>query len=123
MHHPNGRHRRPVESLAARLWRLPAAAALATALTYVFTPQTPGPEPRAITPAPERPALAPAPSVEPVEPDAPEPDEIGGALVRPYMLTRIPRPRLPEGDLLAGPAPGEFDELASLIRHYLDRSG
>ncbi|MCY9787238.1 hypothetical protein KIK06_25480 [Nocardiopsis sp. EMB25] len=123
MHHPNGRHRRPVESLAARLWQL-AAAALATALTYVFTPQTPGPEPRAITPAPERPALTPAPSVEPDAPEpGPDPDEIGGALVRPYMLTRVPRPRLPVGDLLTGPAPGEFDELASLIRHYLDRSG
>ncbi|WP_157982411.1 hypothetical protein [Nocardiopsis sp. FIRDI 009] len=120
MHHPNGRHRRPAASLAARLWQL-AAAALATALAYVCTPETPGPGTRAITPAPERPSLAPTPLAEP-DAQEPGPDEIGGALVRPYVLPRIPRPRLPEGDLLAGPAPGEFDGLASLVRTYLHRS-
>ncbi|WP_152691996.1 hypothetical protein [Nocardiopsis sp. RV163] len=56
MEHPIGRHRRPRQSLAGRVWSL-TAAVLAIALAYVFVPQRhrrPGPEPTAITPSPRR---------------------------------------------------------------------
>ncbi|OLT26029.1 hypothetical protein BJF83_03830 [Nocardiopsis sp. CNR-923] len=59
-----------------------------------------------IDPAPERPVLSPVPPIG----EEPDPDEIGGALVRPYVL-------------LAEPTPGEFGELAGLVRRYLDGPG
>jgi hypothetical protein len=60
------------------------------------------------------------------------PDEIAGALVRPYMpppppvRPLIPRPRMPEGDLLqAEPAmpPNDLSELTAAVRVYLDTVG
>ncbi|MFI6578982.1 hypothetical protein ACIBFB_24610 [Nocardiopsis sp. NPDC050513] len=63
------------------------------------------------------------------------------ALVRPYYLSHeraragtrtrthpsgLPRPRIPSGDLLAPPvtpAPGEFDELAALVRTWREHRG
>ncbi|MFI6575328.1 hypothetical protein ACIBFB_05970 [Nocardiopsis sp. NPDC050513] len=137
MHHPNGRHRRRHRTLAGQLWSL-AATALAAALTLVFVPNTP--TPTAIGPAPRRRELPtgspeePRPLPLPATPAPPpeDPDETGGALVRPYMRPRprpqrrtcLPRPRVPVGDLLAPKPPppsqrGEFDELASLVRVYL----
>ncbi|WDZ90374.1 hypothetical protein [Nocardiopsis sp. HUAS JQ3] len=62
MEHPIGRHRRPRQSLAGRVWSL-TAAVLAIALAYVFVPQShrrPGPERAAITPSPRRRELPPA---------------------------------------------------------------
>ncbi|WP_075927177.1 hypothetical protein [Nocardiopsis sp. CNR-923] len=133
MHHPNGRHRKRHRTLAGQLWAL-ATTALAAALTLVFVPSTPT---RAgIGPAPRRRELPtgspkePQPLPKTPAPSPTDPDETGGALVRPYMRPRpqpravtIPRPRVPVGDLLAPKPPpqrqGEFDELASLIRVYL----
>ncbi|MEV2275704.1 hypothetical protein AB0I72_08960 [Nocardiopsis sp. NPDC049922] len=105
MHHPHGRHRRPAASLTARLWQL-ATTILAGALAYVLLPEPPGRTHAAIAPAPERPVLSPVPPIG----EEPDPDEVGGALVRPYVL-------------LAEPTPGEFDELAGLVRRYLDGPG
>ena len=51
-----------------------------------------------------------------------DPDQLAGALVRPY-LAPIPRPRMPVGDLLAGPEADEFDDLAKAIRVYLRTRG
>ncbi|WP_236567888.1 MULTISPECIES: hypothetical protein [unclassified Nocardiopsis] len=131
-HHPNGRHRKPCRSLAGRLWAL-TATALAVALAYVFVPPTPARERErtAITPPPRRrePPPAPAQHHPPVRHgDAGDPDEIAGALVRPYML---PFPRLPQGDLLAIPAPAptapaaaeDLSDLADAVRRYLHRVG
>ncbi|NKZ01438.1 hypothetical protein [Nocardiopsis alborubida] len=62
MEHPIGRHRRPRQSLAGRVWAL-TAAVLAIALAYMFVPQhhrRPGPEQTAITPSPRRRELPPA---------------------------------------------------------------
>ncbi|WP_150240641.1 hypothetical protein [Nocardiopsis quinghaiensis] len=64
-HHPSGRHRRPRQSLAGRVWAL-TAALLAIALAAVFVPQhprRPHPEKAAITPPPRRRReLPPAPA-------------------------------------------------------------
>ncbi len=58
---------------------------------------------------------------------APDENENAGPLARPYMPPRprprplVPRPRMPEGDLLAAP-PGTADDLgdlAAVIRTYL----
>jgi hypothetical protein len=125
MHKPSGRHRRPHRSLAARVWAL-AAAALAAALAYVFVPEEPGRGPAAIAPSPERRALPRArpPSGTDDVGAHPDPDEVGGALVRPYML---PRPRVPEGDLLAPPVTAfpadDLGDLTKAIRAYLDIVG
>ncbi|WP_152486437.1 hypothetical protein [Nocardiopsis lucentensis] len=132
MQHTTGRHRRRHRTLAGQLWAL-AAAALATALAFVFVPDPPRREPVAITPPPEPPRI-PAPRTstssaqELAAPDVNDLDEIGGALVRPYMLPRpqVPRPRLPEGDLLAAPterAPDDLGDLAAVIRTYLNTVG
>ncbi|WP_017573680.1 hypothetical protein [Nocardiopsis halotolerans] len=61
MEHPIGRHRRPRQSLAGRVWAL-TATILAIALAYVFVPQHPQRERAAITPPPQRPELPPAPA-------------------------------------------------------------
>ncbi|NYH52218.1 hypothetical protein HNR06_001807 [Nocardiopsis arvandica] len=63
-HHPNGRHRRPRQSLAGRVWAL-TAAMLAVALAYVFVPEhprRPRPERTAITPPPRHREPPPAPA-------------------------------------------------------------
>ncbi|OLT30711.1 hypothetical protein BJF83_24630 [Nocardiopsis sp. CNR-923] len=61
-----------------------------------------------------------------------DPDEEWGALVRPYMSpppqirTRVPCPRVPEGDLLAAPpqrAPDDLADLAAVVRTYLNTVG
>ncbi|XKK38800.1 hypothetical protein HFP72_30825 [Nocardiopsis sp. ARC36] len=67
----------------------------------------------------------------------PDPDEIAGTLVRPYLPSvaeqsapRIPRPRVPVGDLLVEPGdrggaddPEGLSELAAVVRVYLDGVG
>ena len=131
MQHPTGRHHRRCRSLTEHLWAL-FALTLASALAYLLIPNPPARA--AIAPAPEGPhGSDDAPSPEPSTATAPEvsehreydyldPDQIAGALVRPY-LSPIPRPRVPVGDLLADAgavAPTEeFDDLASVIRTYL----
>ncbi|WP_116248434.1 hypothetical protein [Nocardiopsis sp. FIRDI 009] len=132
MPHTTGRHRRRHRTLAGQLWAL-ATATLAAALAFVFVPSTP--TRTVIGPAPDRREL---PTGSPSEPEPlpanPDPDETGGALIRPYMYPRpqrratatIPQPRIPVGDLLAAEPPpqqGEFDELASLVRVYLATNG
>ena len=132
MHKPSGRHRRPHRSLAAHVRAL-AAAVLAVALAYVFVPGEPNRRPTALDPAPRRRALPQARTPSDTNDtsartgDHPDPDEIGGALVRPYML---PRPRVPEGDLLAPPlidshadGPDDLSDLTRAIRAYLDTVG
>ncbi|MCY9786979.1 hypothetical protein KIK06_24140 [Nocardiopsis sp. EMB25] len=61
-----------------------------------------------------------------------DPEEEWGALVRPYMppptqiWARVPRPRVPEGDLLAAPpqrAPDDLADLAAVVRTYLNTVG
>ncbi|MCY9786101.1 hypothetical protein KIK06_19600 [Nocardiopsis sp. EMB25] len=135
MQHTTGRHRRQHRTLAGQLCAL-ATTALATALAFVFVPGTP--TRTAIGPAPDRRELPtgspgePEPLAANPEPRPSDPDETGGALVRPYMYPRpqrratIPQPRIPVGDLLAAEPPpqrGEFDELASLVRVYLATDG
>ncbi|MEV2279389.1 hypothetical protein AB0I72_27815 [Nocardiopsis sp. NPDC049922] len=131
-------------------------------LTFVFVPDPPKRDRTAIPPLPERPqppvpavsATAPEPSLlarrmasvedvasywargyhadgfEAVPED--DPDEVAGALVRPYMppppqiRTRVPCPRVPEGDLLAAPpqrAPDDLADLAAVVRTYLNTVG
>ncbi|MFE1396533.1 hypothetical protein ACFW53_01175 [Nocardiopsis dassonvillei] len=152
MENPTGRHRRPRQNLAERVWAL-TAAVLAVALAYVFVPrhpQHPRRERAAITPPPRRRelpptpvtaerstraqrgtrftrALAPHPDGTRVPHPRPRPgprdDEDSGALVRPYMP---PFPHVPVGDLLAAPVREQTDDLADLaaiIRVYLDRVG
>ena len=129
MNQPSGRHRRPSRSLAEQVWRL-AATLIAAALTYVFVPQTARRQNLALGPAPERLRLPTArtTSTEPAR-FAPPSDEDPGALVRPYMPPYpppIPRPRLPEGDLLAAPkdqSADDFGELTAAIRTWLAVTG
>ncbi|WP_116246075.1 hypothetical protein [Nocardiopsis sp. FIRDI 009] len=82
----------------------------------------------------QRATTAPAPRLAPPSEHVPAD---GVALVRPYYVAhergrahtvenpapRLPRPRVPEGDLLAPPSPslGEFDELAALVRTWQQR--
>ncbi|WP_304452141.1 hypothetical protein [Nocardiopsis sp. YSL2] len=134
MHQPSGRHRRPSRSLAERVRRV-AAALLAAALAYVFVPQTTGRRPPALVRAPERAREAARTTSPGAAHCAPPPDEDPGALVRPYMPPfppppimpvrplPVPRPRLPEGDLLAAPARPPDDDLGELtaaVRAWLD---
>lgn len=129
MQHPIGRHHRRCRSLTEHLWAL-FALTLAAAPAYVFIPQQR--KRPAIAPAPRRTELA---NPEP-RPPAPKdhdrhPDEVEGALVRPYLAPLIPRPRLPVGDLLAaapepepGPTPApapddDLSDLAEVVRAYL----
>ncbi|MFI6575381.1 hypothetical protein ACIBFB_06240 [Nocardiopsis sp. NPDC050513] len=135
-HDTTGRHRRRHRTLAGQLWAL-AAAALATALAFVFVPDPPMREPAAITPPPEPPRpqtpdTSTSSAQELAGPENDDPDETGGALVRPYMRPRppgrplVPRPRPPEGDLLAAPtdrAPDDLGDLAAAIRTYLNTVG
>ncbi len=133
MLHPTGRHRKPHRGPTSRLWAL-TAALLALALTAVFVPRHPKPA-RATLPPPPRRQAPPVPSgirlfQEPS--DLPDPDQVAGALVRPYMP---PPPRVPVGDLLVDPAPSppalvsrldeadEFSDLAAAVRRYLARVG
>ncbi|MEU4284382.1 hypothetical protein [Nocardiopsis dassonvillei] len=122
MENPTGRHRRPRQSLAGRVWAL-TAAVLAVALAYVFVPLSPHRERVALTPPPRRRELPPTPATAKRSPRAqrgahptralaphpggirvplprPRDDEAPGALVRPYMP---PLPSVPGGDLLADP--------------------
>ncbi|WP_051104331.1 hypothetical protein [Nocardiopsis sp. CNS-639] len=122
MENPTGRHRRPRQSLAGRVWAL-TAAVLAVALAYVFVPQRPRRERVALTPPPRRRELPPtpltserrahaqrgsqltralAPHTDGIRVPLPRPrdDEAPGALVRPYMP---PLPSVLGGDLLADP--------------------
>ncbi|MEV2276922.1 hypothetical protein AB0I72_15205 [Nocardiopsis sp. NPDC049922] len=125
MEHTTGRHRRPHRTLAGRL-RARLATTLATALAFVFLPDPPRRAPVGTAPPPD-PPRAPAPPVttdELAALDTGDPDEVGGALVRPYLSrSPVPRPRLPEGDLVAQPTSGATDDLGDLaaaIRVYLD---
>ncbi|WP_304452107.1 hypothetical protein [Nocardiopsis sp. YSL2] len=144
MDQPNGRHRRPHRSLAEQVWAV-AATFLAAALMFVFVPRRPQREQPALPPLPRRRQLAAAPAPVPIaERDgAGEPDEGPGPLVRPYMppppplRPLVPRPRAPEGDLLATPPasapapapapvtlngpqdPDDLSDLTAAIRTYL----
>lgn len=125
MQQPIGRHHRRCRSLTEHLWAL-FALTLAAALAYVFIPKAR--ERVAIAPAPKRAEIA---APEPGPPDEGDdhrhPDEYAGALVRPYLPSLaplIPRPRIPVGDLLAGPGPepapvDDLTDLAEVIRTYL----
>ncbi|MEU1896878.1 hypothetical protein ABZ512_00780 [Nocardiopsis dassonvillei] len=127
MEHPIGRHRRPRQSLAGRVWSL-TAAVLAIALACVFVPQhhrRPGPEPTAITPSPRRrelpPALVPA-NRRPVQ----ELTGLPGDQVRRTRTaqtfphgrsdrhTQAPRPR-PGNET----APSTLDSAGTLVRPYM----
>ncbi|MDT0326957.1 hypothetical protein [Nocardiopsis lambiniae] len=167
MRHPTtGRHRRPCNSMAGRVWAL-TAALLAAALAVLFIPGRTGPGLRALPAAPtsggdhgrgrrEGDLLANSPGFpeqniwatgasatssrweqgyrDRSAPYAPgdavdaDPDQIAGALVRPYLsLAMIPRPRPAEpSDHPAKPSTpepepveDEFAELADRIRTYL----
>ncbi|RKS05911.1 hypothetical protein DFP74_1527 [Nocardiopsis sp. Huas11] len=138
MDQPNGRHRRPHQSLAAQVWAV-AATLLAAALMFVFVPHRPQREQLALPPLPRRRQLAaaPVPAPAPEENRTDEPDESPGPVVRPYMpppppppelRPLIPRPRAPEGDLLATPQaaappvpsdPDDLSDLTQAIRTYL----
>jgi hypothetical protein len=147
MNQPSGRHRRPSRTLAERVWSV-AATLLAAALTYVFVP----PADRGVTalgPAPDRLRILAAPEPEPRPTTVPRArrhvaDEDAGPLVRPYLPPYpaplppppppsrpgppnrpplIPRPRIPEGDLLAAPreeSPDDLGELTAAVRAWLD---
>ncbi|WP_036552294.1 hypothetical protein [Nocardiopsis sp. CNS-639] len=130
MEHPIGRHRRPRQSLAGRVWSL-TAAMLAIALAYVFVPQhhrRPGPERTAITPSPRRrelpPALVPA-ERRPVQ-------ELTGFLgeqMRRANVTRTSSPgesahraralRTETGGEVLAPHPGLDAVGGTLVRPYL----
>ncbi|OLT26012.1 hypothetical protein BJF83_21800 [Nocardiopsis sp. CNR-923] len=124
MEHAIGRHRRPHRTLAGRL-RARLAAILATALAFVLVPEPPRGA-RAATDPPSAAPRPPAPSAATIRPvdvdDAGDPDEVGGALVRPY-LTGPPARSRPAG---GGPAPqagktaDDLGDLAALVRTYLD---
>ncbi|WP_306370078.1 hypothetical protein [Nocardiopsis sp. CC223A] len=163
-----GRHRRPCNSMAGRVWAL-TAALLAIALAAIFSPRGDRPTrtPRALPAAPasggnpergrrggdlladppgfpEQNIWATGASVASERweqayrgrsaPYAPEdavdadPDQIAGALVRPYLdLAMVPQPRPAEPSdhpvrpSTMEPEPGEdeFAELADRIRTYL----
>ncbi|WP_150244196.1 hypothetical protein [Nocardiopsis quinghaiensis] len=136
--HPSGRHRRPRQSLAGRVWAL-TAALLALALAAVFVPQHsrhPRRERAAITPPPSRRELPTITPARGAEGPGTGPEEAESALVRPYMP---PFPRVPVGDLLAEPltapvrptpptepardVPDDLGDLADAVRRYLDRVG
>lgn len=141
MENLTGRHRRPHQSMAGRMWAL-AAAVLAAALAYMFVPAHPGRERAAIAAPPRRRELPPAsferhsgqrPPDFPDD-DLPDPDQVGGALVRPYLSPQIseqlgpvvPAPRVRGGDLLAEPAQDDTDDLsdlAAVVRLYLEKVG
>ncbi|MFI6578537.1 hypothetical protein ACIBFB_22365 [Nocardiopsis sp. NPDC050513] len=128
MQHTVGRHRRPHRTVAGRL-RSVLAAVLAQALAFVFLPDPPRRAPVATAPPPDppRPPVPPAATGESTAWDTGDPDEVGGALVRPYLSrSPVPRPRLPEGDLLArspGGPTGDLGDLAAAVRAYLDTVG
>lgn len=136
MQHPTGRHHRRCRSLTEHLWAL-FALTLASALARLLIPIPPARA--AIGPASKRSALQSAPVERHEEADFPsqrtwasvaedlsqrwengyrDPDDLAGALVRPY-LAPIPRPRVAVGDLLTSPSTEEFDDLAAVIRTYL----
>ncbi|WP_017597138.1 hypothetical protein [Nocardiopsis lucentensis] len=127
---PRGRH-------AARRHR-------STRVRRYAPPPAPAPTPEPVSTSasvaqrPRR-TTAPAPRLAPPSRHVPADDV---ALVRPYYAAherdrartsastaknpapRIPQPRVPEGDLLApplSPSPGEFDELAALVRTWQQR--
>ena len=82
-----GRHRRPRESMASRLWWVFASAVAWSIAQVIGAPTRSEPRPVLVA-APRRLELDPAPMGtrrEPVQVWA-DPDEVAGALVRPYML-------------------------------------
>ena len=81
------RHRRPRESMASRLWWVFASVVAWTIAQVIGAPTRTEPRP-ALVAAPRRLELVPAPRMtrsEPVQVWA-DPDEVAGALVRPYLL-------------------------------------
>ncbi|GAB3719518.1 hypothetical protein [Nocardiopsis nanhaiensis] len=82
-----GRHRKPRESMASRLWWVFASAVAWTSAQVIGAPTRTEPRPVLVA-APRRLELAPAPVCThrmPVQVWA-DPDEVAGALVRPYLL-------------------------------------
>ncbi len=143
MHHTIGRHRRRHRTVAAQVWAV-AAALLAAALTFVFVPHTPKRPRPPLTPTPPtgaRTALLSVPEPHGPRPqrerrapvEEPDPDQVWGALVRPYMppppvqRPPVPRPRRAfEGDLLAAvprQQPDDMADLAEAVRTYLRTVG
>ncbi|MEU3307842.1 hypothetical protein ACWGSK_15675 [Nocardiopsis sp. NPDC055551] len=128
MQHPIGRHHRRCRSLTEHLWAL-FALTLASVLAQLFIPNAPK---RLALPSGQvehrsRADDFPSPPTwvsiaqevsQRWEDDYPDPDQIAGALVRPY-LAPLPRPHAPVGDLLADSGKGEFDDLTEAIRTYL----
>ncbi|WP_017588121.1 hypothetical protein [Nocardiopsis ganjiahuensis] len=106
--------------MTEHLWAL-FALTLASALAYLLIPNPPARA--AIAPAPEgQQGSEDFPCAESravgVEGSSHDPDQIAGALVRPY-LSPVPRPRVPVGDLLAATSTEGFDDLAEVVRTYL----
>lgn len=139
MNHPiGGRHRRTHHTLAARVWAV-TAALLATALACLFYPSVPPVRPTTVPPLrprgqakallpetlpegnsrqmPSQHKTARAAGAASVFESGADPDHTAGALIRPYMSgIALPSPRQPADD---SAPPGEFEDLAAVIRTYL----
>lgn len=121
-HLTTGRHRRPHRSRRDRVIAF-LSTLVATTLSVLFVPGTAGrrePAPVPLPPVRSLPAKGNGTREGQVHaafaPAGPDPDDVAGALIRPYMAgIALPRPRTPEPD----PQPDEFADLTARIRDYL----
>lgn len=122
MEHPTGRHRRPRQTLAGRVWAL-TAAVLAIALAYVFVSEHPRQRRAALTPPPRRWELPSLPAKrDPVhEPPDFRSDQVWGTSTaqafshgRSDCHTRTPRPR-PGNEA----SPSLDSDAGTLVRPYM----
>lgn len=81
-----GRHRRPRESMASRMWWVFASAVAWTLCQVIGAPTRTEPRRTALTPAPRRLELASSTRGTGSGSEWVHPDELAGALVRPYLL-------------------------------------
>ena len=81
-----GRHRRPRESMTSRMWWVFASAVAWTLCQVISAPTRTEPRRAALPRAPRRLELANSPREAGPGSEWVHPDELAGALVRPYLL-------------------------------------
>ena len=111
-----GRHRKPHGSRKARFLAFLLTCIAVTLSTLFVPPTTHRAPPPPVRQHPRPPAPRQNARVrreDPFPPWSPDPDDVAGALIRPYMAgIALPRYRTPEPG-------GEFAELTARIRDYL----